>query len=206
MLKSILEYLPLILFVLTTKFYSDFATQLGWTAIGEHDGLRAATAILVVCAIIQAIVYHFKGWKFSSMQKWSICSVVVLGLFSLLFANPMIIKLKPTVLFGLFSLFGFIWAKWKGMNWVEKMYREAFAAQNDIALPDTDHPMWQQALNYATVFFMLLAALNLLVAYNFTDEQWASFKLFGLSGLTLIFFMWQGSTVLKHQISNKESA
>jgi intracellular septation protein len=195
MLKPLLEYLPLVLFVIVTRYYNAIAKYYGWAAGGTHDGLKAATMVLIACALLQAIVYRLKGWKFSSMQKWSICSVVVLGLFSLLFNNPMIIKMKPTVLFGLFAIIGWIVAKWKNINWVERMYREAFA-QAETPLPESGHATWSTALIQATAFFMSLSILNAVVAYHATDEQWATFKLFGLGILTLVFFMWQALSLV----------
>ncbi len=166
MLKSILEYLPLILFVLLTKYFGSlllyitqhFAGLAAWLALyyGDfakyselalkdpsntelaNEALRAATIVLIAFSLVQALIYRLNGWSLSSMQKWGSCSVIVLGLLSLLFHNPMIIKMKPTVLFGLFGLIGWGVAQWKNINWVEKMYREAFS-QAETPLPAPGH-------------------------------------------------------------------
>ncbi len=224
MLKSILEYLPLILFVLITKYFGDlliflnqhFAGFAAWLAqyYGNfskyselalkdpsntdlsNEALRAATIVLVAFSLIQALIYRLKGWKLSSMQKWGSCSVIILGLLSLLFHNPMIIKMKPTILFGLFGLIGLGIAKWKNINWIEKMYREAFS-QAETPLPASGHVLWGRFLNEASAFFMVLAIMNAFVAWYAQPAQWATFKVFGLSFLTLIFFAHQGFRVMK---------
>ena len=35
-------------------------------------------------------------------------------------------------------------------------------------------------------------ALNLYVAFHFSESTWVNFKLFGLSGLTIVFALLQG--------------
>jgi intracellular septation protein len=41
-------------------------------------------------------------------------------------------------------------------------------------------------------YFIVCAVLNLYVAYNFSEDTWVNFKLFGLMGLTLVFALAQG--------------
>jgi intracellular septation protein len=41
-------------------------------------------------------------------------------------------------------------------------------------------------------FFSVAGALNLYVAFNFSEAAWVNFKLFGLFGLTLVFALAQG--------------
>jgi intracellular septation protein len=40
-------------------------------------------------------------------------------------------------------------------------------------------------------FFSAMGIVNLYVAYNFSEEVWVYFKLFGLLGLTLVFVIMQ---------------
>ena len=43
-------------------------------------------------------------------------------------------------------------------------------------------------LSYAWIlFFTVSGILNLIVAYQFSEDTWVNFKLFGLLGLTIIF-------------------
>lgn len=53
-----------------------------------------------------------------------------------------------------------------------------------LTLPE---PIWTK-LNLAwAIFFALCGALNLYVAFNFELDTWVNFKVFGLTGLTLVF-------------------
>jgi len=40
--------------------------------------------------------------------------------------------------------------------------------------------------------------LNLIVAYQFSEDVWVNFNLFGLLGLTFIFLIIQGVWISKH--------
>jgi intracellular septation protein len=49
-----------------------------------------------------------------------------------------------------------------------------------------------------SVFFALLGIVNLFVAYNFTTDQWVNFKLFGATGLLVVFIVAQSFYLAKY--------
>jgi intracellular septation protein len=52
-------------------------------------------------------------------------------------------------------------------------------------------PVWRK-LNWAwTLFFLAMGILNLYVAYNYSENTWVNFKLFGMMGLTIAFVFMQ---------------
>ncbi|MEK9670590.1 MAG: septation protein IspZ, partial [Gammaproteobacteria bacterium] len=54
-------------------------------------------------------------------------------------------------------------------------------------------------LSFAWIaFFIFSGVLNLIVAYQFSEDIWVNFKLFGLLGLTFIFLVIQGVWISKH--------
>ena len=54
-------------------------------------------------------------------------------------------------------------------------------------------------LSFAWIaFFIFSGVLNLIVAYQFSEDVWVNFKLFGLLGLTFIFLIIQGVWISKH--------
>jgi len=57
---------------------------------------------------------------------------------------------------------------------------------------DIDDPQVWKKLNLAWIgFFIFSGVANLVVAFNFSEDIWVDFKLFGLMGLTLIFVIGQ---------------
>ncbi len=65
---------------------------------------------------------------------------------------------------------------------IERMMGQA------VTLPSA---IWTQ-LNVAwALFFLAMGALNLYVAFNFAEDTWVNFKLFGMMGLTFLFVILQ---------------
>jgi intracellular septation protein len=104
------------------------------------------------------------------------------------------IKWKPTIVNWLFAV-AFFGSQFIGhKNIIERMMGDK------IELP---HNTWR-TLNLAWVgFFILSGAVNLYVAFNFSEDVWVDFKLFGLLGMTIVFIILQG-IYLSSQMQNKD--
>ena len=62
----------------------------------------------------------------------------------------------------------------------------------------SSHSVWQR-LNMAwAIFFFLMGALNLYIAFNYSEEAWVNFKLFGSTGLLVVFVILQGLWLTRH--------
>jgi len=60
------------------------------------------------------------------------------------------------------------------------------------------HSGWHQ-LNLAwATFFFVMGALNLYIAFEFSEDTWVNFKLFGSTGLLIAFVIAQGIWLSKH--------
>jgi intracellular septation protein len=63
---------------------------------------------------------------------------------------------------------------------------------------NTARNTWSQ-LNLAwSIFFLLMGALNLYVAFQFSEDTWVNFKLFGTTALLVVFVIAQGFWLSKH--------
>jgi intracellular septation protein len=63
---------------------------------------------------------------------------------------------------------------------------------------NTARNTWSQ-LNLAwSIFFLLMGALNLFVAFQFSEDTWVNFKLFGTTALLIVFVIAQGFWLSKH--------
>ena len=59
---------------------------------------------------------------------------------------------------------------------------------SQLDLPDS---VWRtMSWNWA-LFFLAMGVANLYVMYHFSEETWATFKVFGATGLTLLFMLAQ---------------
>ena len=94
----------------------------------------------------------------------------------------MFIKWKPSVINLIFALV-FLGSAFIGKKpLVERLLGNAISAPRQI---------WLKLNTYWVVFFTGIAAINLYIAYNFSEEVWVNFKLFGMIGLTFLFIIMQ---------------
>ncbi len=157
--------------------------------------IYVATAVAIVATFAQIGWVHFRHGKVDKMLWVSLVLIIVFGGMTLLLHDPTFIKWKPTILYWLFAvvLVGSAWL-------FDKNLMRSMLGQQ-MSLPET---VWAR-LNLAWAgFFALLGALNLYVAYTFSEEAWVNFKLFGGIGLMLVFVLAQGVMLAKYLEEDKE--
>ena len=171
------------------KFLFDlFPVILFFTAFKLAD-IYVATAVAIGATFLQIGLLALLRRKIDTMLWISLGIIVVFGGATLLLRDETFIKWKPTVLYWLFG------AVLAGADLLlrRNLIRSMLGTQ--VQLPD---PVWRK-LNWSWVaFFALMGAANLLVAFNFTTDQWVNFKLFGGTGLMLLFVIGQALFLARH--------
>ncbi|MEM9242702.1 MAG: septation protein A [Pseudomonadota bacterium] len=172
-MQMFFEFLPIIVFFIVYKI----------------SGIYAATAAAIIVSVLQTGIYWLKNKKLDRLQLGMLVLIVVLGGATLLLHKPIFIKWKPTVINWLFALV------FLGSQFVGKRPLIATMLGGKISLPDK---VWRQ-LNYSwSLFFILMGAANIIVAYHFSTNTWVNFKLFGVLGLTVLFVLIQAFYLAKH--------
>lgn len=186
-MKIFFDFLPIALFFIAYKFGGGIYHWDGQ----EYDvkGIYAATAVMIVASILQVTITWFLTKKVEKSHLITLALVVVLGGATLWLQNPDFIKWKPTAVNWLFAL-AFIGAQlFTDKSLLERMMGE------HIQLP---FAIWKR-LNVAWVLFFIISGLaNIYVAFNFAEETWVNFKLFGLLGLTILFIIGQSVYLSKY--------
>ena len=166
-MQPLLDLLPVILFFVTYRLTDIFV----------------ATGVLIVAVLIQTAVQWIRHRKVSPMSLISGVLVLIFGGLTLLIHDKSFIQWKVTVVNWLFAA-AFLASRFIG----ERTLVERIMGEN----VQLERPVWQR-LNWAwIVFFLLLGAVNLYVAWNFSENVWVNFKLFGMLGLTFLFALVQG--------------
>jgi intracellular septation protein len=194
-MKIFLDFLPLILFFGTFQ-YADknkewaaaIATGLfGFMVSGGVVGAAEApvllgTVVMSVMTLVQVAVLKAMGRPIHLMLWITLALVVVLGGATIWFHNPLIIKWKPTIAYWTLAL-----SFWISRAVFRKdLLREMLGGEMELPVP-----VWHR-LNLAWAAFLgLMGVLNLYVAYSFSTSAWASFKVFGATGLMLVFSVGQ---------------
>jgi intracellular septation protein len=202
-MKILFDLFPVILFFGVFKLAGSnpdtaqaFSAYIGYQADPQHLPVLLATATAIIATMAQIIWVKWRHDKVDTMLWISFAIIVVFGGATLLLHDEAFIKFKPTALYWLFALvllFSNILFK---KNLIRSLMEEK------MRLPDR---IWSK-LNLSWVgFFIALGILNLYVAWNFTTDTWVNFKLFGATGIMLIFIILQTVMISKHiEPENKE--
>jgi intracellular septation protein len=175
------------------KFLFDlFPVILFFVAFKLAD-IYIATAAAIGATFLQIGLLALLRRKIEPMLWVSLGIIVVFGGATLLLRDETFIKWKPTVLYWMFAIFLAV-AQLLRRNLIRSM----IGAQ--VQLPE---PVWRK-LNWSwVVFFSAMGVANLLVAFNFSTEQWVNFKLFGTTGLMLAFVLGQAVFLARHMPEEK---
>ncbi len=161
-MHAVLEYIPLIIFLLFYKF-----ADLYW-----------ATGSLIVTSALQILYYLIKKEKVPTRNWIFFTLIAVFGGLTIFFHDDAFIKWKVTIINEFFAIALLVSHYVFNKNIIKQFLSES------LTLPE---PIWIK-LNLAwAVFFALCGALNLYVAFSFDLDTWVNFKVFGLTGLTLVF-------------------
>jgi intracellular septation protein len=165
-MDSILELAPLVAF-LATYYATDLYT---------------ATAVLMVAMALLLVVDWLRTRRIPPMHGISAVLVFAFGAATLALHDQRFIQWKPTVFFWLVGV-AFLVSNWVGEKpLVQRLL--AAALGNDMQVSPA---IWRR-LNWAwIVFYAVLGALNLFVAFNASERTWVNFKVFGLTAMTLVF-------------------
>ncbi|MFT7721900.1 MAG: septation protein A [Roseateles sp.] len=201
-MKLLLDFLPLILFFIVFKLAEGspeaaaaFATQhFGFMVQGGSVGtgeapVLLATVVVMVATLAQAALLKLRGKKIDLMLWISLALVVVLGGATVWFHNETFIKWKPTGLHWAMALTLWISQAGFGKNLIQAMLGA------ELRLPDA---VWLRLNRAWVLFFAFMGVLNLYVAYHFSTSAWANFKVFGATGLILLFTLGQGVYMSRH--------
>lgn len=169
------ELIPLITFFITFKLY----------------GMVWATGTLVVVSIISLVSYYLIKGKVSKKMIFSTSIIAILGIATVLTGDTFFIKIKPTILSGSIALaltYGVINQK----PYLKNVFGES------IKMSENN---WLIFSKRVAIYFFIMAIANEVVWRNFSEAFWINFKLFGFSGISLLFMMSQVPFMLKNTIS-----
>lgn len=165
-MQLLVDYIPIVIFIIA-YFYKD---------------IFFATGVLMAVMPIVLLLQWVTTRKVNKIYLASTVLVLVLGSATLFYRNATFLYWKPTVLNWTIAAI-FLGSQWIGdKTVVQRMLGSA--ARLSTA-------QWQRLNQLWVGFFVIAGAVNLFVAYNFSEEFWVKFKLFGMLGLTLLFVIVQ---------------
>ncbi len=183
-MKLLFDFFPILIFFIAYKFFD----------------IYVATAVAMAASLFQVIFYRLKHQTYEKMHLISMSLIMVLGGATLFFHNPWFIKWKPTGIYWLSALVIL------GSQFIGKKTLIQKMMEGNINLPSK---IWGRLNTAWALFFIVMGALNLYVAYYYNTDFWVNFKLFGGAGFTLLFVFLQAIYLTRHIVEDnlgKESA
>ena len=172
-MKQFFEFIPLVIFFIVYKSVD----------------IYAATAALMISMGLMLVYSYLTKGKLEKMPVITFLMVLIFGSLTLIFQSDLFIKWKVTVVYLLFSLVLFV---------TQFYYKKPIIKQmlgKEITLPES---VWNKLNSAWAVFFLILAAANLYVAFYMSQDFWVNFKVFGLMGITIVFTIFSVIYIYKY--------
>ncbi len=168
-------------------FLVDFAPLALFLAGYLYKDIFFAIVVLMVAMPVSLLIKFRMTGKLDKMLAWSTGFLFVFGGASLYLRDAQFLYWKPTALYWAMAL-AFIISQYVGEKPLVQRFFDLIGE-----LP-TGHITERQIRTLNMIwggFFVLVGLLNILVAYNFSEEFWVNFKVFGLTALTVVFMTAQ---------------
>jgi intracellular septation protein len=204
-MKFLFDLIPVILFFGTFKwgeshretahaFVSQYLTGLisGGAAQAAQAPMILATVVGIIATVLQISYLLVRKQKVDGMLWLALAIIVLFGGATIYFHDPIFILWKPTILYWLSGVALLVAFVVFNKNWIRK------GMQEQISLPEA---VWTRLLYVWVAFFGVLGLLNLFVAFVvFKDNTsaWVSFKLFGFTGIFVLFIVGQTLMLSKY--------
>lgn len=208
-MKFLFDFFPVVLFFLAYKFFGDLPPALIALANGipmvelsqgePKHAILFATLVIIIATVAQNVLHYLIHRRFERMHLISMGILLAFGSLTIVLKDSAFIQWKVTVFNWLFALV-FIGSQYLGSRktLVERMMSHAMQVPADI---------WRKANWMWALFFIFIGIVNLIVAYNFSEDIWVDFKMFGVLGLTFVFVIAQAFYLQKFMTdeTDKES-
>jgi intracellular septation protein len=174
--RSLIDFGPLLLFFAAYRLFD----------------LYVATAAVMIAAVSAVFLGYLFDRKLHPVPLATAVIVVVFGGLTLYLHNDMFIKMKPTMIYGLFA------ATLLGGLAFNRLFVK-YILETAVSLSDEK---WRILTVRFGGFFIVMALLNELIWRNFSEKTWVYFHSFGATALLLMFSFSQVPFLLKHQITS----
>jgi intracellular septation protein len=161
-MKPLLDLLPALAF-------------LGAYLLGD---IYTATAVLIGALALVVIAYAILDKRLHRMHASAFAAAAVFGGVTLYLRDPLFIKLKPSIVYGLFGSVLLL------SHVIGQKVLLQRIPQKMLVMPDRT---WRRVNLAWALFFLSLSALNLYVAEFLDETVWVQLKAYGFTVLTLVF-------------------
>jgi intracellular septation protein len=163
------------------KFFIDLLPVIIFFVVYKYTDIFYATFSAIIASIFLAITTYIIKKKIEKMVLINTLLITILGGLTILLKDNTFIMWKPTAIYWLFALV-LIFSQ---LLFKKNLMKQMLGSQVTLQ----DHA-WNY-INMNVILFMIgIGILNLYVAFNFDENTWVNFKLFGITFLLFIFMIY----------------
>ena len=174
------------------KIALDFGPLLVFFAANKWGGVFVATAVFMAATALAMAVSWMKTRHIPAMLMFTGVIVLVFGGLTLWLKDETFIKLKPTLIYGMFAAILLFGLKRK------RPYLKVVLGQ---ALPNLTDEGWRRLTWNWALFFIALMGANEVARRVLTTDQWVDFKVWGITIALFVFALAQGPMMMRHGLS-----
>lgn len=178
-----IDFGPLLAFFLT------FRLTKGDGAFGATSGAIQATAVFMVSIMIAVAVSQWKLKKISPMLWLSAILVIGFGALTIWLNDPVFIQVKPTIIYAGFA-FLLLGGWWLGRPLLKYLLQAAYDGLSEEG--------WLKLSRNWGLFFAIMAIANEALRHFLDFDAWLTVKVWGVTGVSLVFAMSQLPLMLRH--------
>lgn len=194
-MKQFIDYIPLLI------FFTVFAIDERTVSIAgyEHSigGIFSAAEFLLAASILTYGSLYLVNRRLDKFQWIALCAVVLFCIPTIIFRNTDFLKWKAPIVNWIFATVFFGSRYFGDKPAIEHMMGHAVNAPKEV---------WQRLNNIWIVYFIILGAVNLIVAFTLSERAWIQFKVFGNLILTFLFVISQMPILAKYIDVDDEQA
>ncbi len=186
-MRQLLEFIPIALFFIVYQLDGETVTLGSWAY--TVDGIFTATAVLIAATALQFVIGSLLARHVEKRALWTFLAVLVFGGATLLLRDETFIQWKPTIFNWALAL-AFIVFRYVG----ERTLMERTLG-SQLHLP---RAVWLRLNAVWVGNFLIVGALNLYVAYSYSEATWVSYKLYSAIGFTLLLTVLTALLISPH--------
>lgn len=164
------------------RFAVDLGPLLVFFIANKFGGLFVATAAVMVATAIAIAVSWVKTRHIPVMTLVSAAIILVFGGLTLWLQDETFIKLKPTLIYGLFALV-LLGGLARGRSYLQLVLGQA--------MPGLSEQVWRTLTRNWGVFFVGMMVVNEVARRVLSTDDWVSLKVWGLPIATIVFALSQ---------------
>ena len=203
-MKQFIDYIPLLV------FFFIWAMEERTVTIGEisHSvgGIFSAAEFLLASSLLVYGTLLLVQKRLDKFQWITAGAVILFCIPTIIFRDTNFLKWKAPIVNWIFAAGFLLSHKMTDKPAIEHMMGHAIDAPAEL---------WHKLNHYWIIYFIVLGAINLIVAYTLSEELWIKFKVFGNLAATLLFVLVQMPLLARYievdeeppvEPANKESA